>query len=154
MKNTSALIALLTGSAFVTVPCAQPESAIATPVQKSEITQSVPDLGQKEKEDWQRLREERKLARQQILSDIKASAQAEIKDVQQEIVQQKTNIKNQNENKGIAKENLINKEKGPLEKGIGEWEKHKREIPQIEIPRPIVHDPLPIPKGPKFQQSP
>jgi hypothetical protein len=150
MKNTSTLIALLTGSAFVTVPCAQPESDIAIPAEKTEITQGAPDLGQKGKEDWQRLREERKLARQQILSDIKASAQAEIKDVQQEIVQQKTNLKNQNEIKGIARENLINKEKAPHEKGIGEWEKHKPEFPQVEIPRPIVHDPMPFPKGPKI----
>ena len=149
MKNTSALIALLTGSAFVTVPCAQPESAIATPVQKSEITQSVPDLGQKEKEDWQRLREERKLARQQILSDIKASAQAEIKDVQQEIVQQKPNNKIQNETKDVVKDKLIKKEKGPHEIGPLEWEKHKPEIPPFEIPRPGEHGPLQ--KGPKLQ---
>lgn len=150
MKNTSALIALLTGSAFVTVPCAQPESDIAIPAEKTEITQGAPDLGQKEKEDWQRLREERKRARQQILSDIKASAQAEIKAAQQEIVQQKTNLKNQNEIKGIARENLINKEKAPHDKGISDWEKHKPEFPQVEIPRPIVHDPMPFPKGPKI----
>lgn len=150
MKNTSTLTALLTCSAFVTVPCAQPESDIAIPAEKTEITQGAPDLGLKEKENWQRLREERKRARQQILSDIRANAQAEIKDVQQEIVQQKMNIKNQNENKGIVKENLINKEKGPHEKGIGEWEKHKPEFPQVEIPRPIVHDPMPFPKGPKI----
>ena len=81
MKNTSTLIALLTGSAFVTVPCAQPESDIAIPAEKTEITQGAPDLGQK---------------------------------------------------------------------GIGEWEKHKPEFPQIEIPRPIVHDPMPFPKGPKI----
>ena len=77
MKNTSTLIALLTCSAFVTVPCAQPESDIAIPAEKTEITQGAPDLGLKEKENWQRLREERKLARQQILSDIRANAQAE-----------------------------------------------------------------------------
>lgn len=150
MKNTSTLIALLTGSAFVTVPCAQPESDIAIPAEKTEITQGAPDLGQKGKEDWQRLREERKLARQQILSDIKANAQAEIKDVQQEIVQQKANNKIQNETKDVVKDNLIKKEKGPHEKGIGEWEKHKPEFPQVEIPRPIVHDPMPFPKGPKI----
>ncbi|MBP5769130.1 MAG: hypothetical protein J6W51_08595 [Fibrobacter sp.] len=150
MKNTSTLTALLTCSAFVTIPCAQPESDIAIPAEKAEITQGAPDLGLKEKENWQRLREERKRARQQILSDIKASAQAEIKAAQQEIVQQKTNLKNQNENKGIARENLINKEKGPHEKDVGEWEKHKPEFPQIDIPRPVVHDPMPFPKGPKI----
>ena len=149
MKNTSTLIALLTGSAFVTVPCAQPESDIAIPAEKTEITQGAPDLGQKEKENWQRLREERKLARQQILSDIKATAQAEIKDVQQEIVLQKPNNKVQTETKDIVKGNLINKEKGPHEIGPLEWEKHKPEIPPFEIPRPGEHGPLQ--KGPKLQ---
>ena len=56
MNNSSKIIALLTGSALVTVPLAQPESDIATPMEKTEITQSAPDLGQKQKEDWQRLR--------------------------------------------------------------------------------------------------
>ena len=70
----------------------QPESDIAIPVGKAEISQGVPDLGQNEKENWQRLREERKLARQQILSDIKASAKDEIKNVQEERLQQKAKI--------------------------------------------------------------
>ena len=85
MKNANKLIALLTSSVFVAVPFAQPESDIATPAGRSEIAQDAPDLGQKQKEDWQRLREERKQARQQILSDIKANAHAEIKDIQQDI---------------------------------------------------------------------
>ena len=91
MKNTNKIITLLTSSVFVTVPLAQPESDIATPVEKTEFTQGVPDLEQAQKENWQRLREERKHARQQILSDIKANAQAEIKDIQQDLVKQKPN---------------------------------------------------------------
>ena len=142
MKNTSTLIALLTGSAFVTVPCAQPESAIATPVQKSEITQSVPDLGQKEKEDWQRLREERKLARQQILSDIKASAKDEIKNVQEERLQQKANNNiNENKKNPLNKGLLHPKEKES--KGIGNSpgfiDKPKPGFLPHETPKPIEH---------------
>ena len=147
MKNANKLIAFLTSSVFVTVPLAQPESDIATPAERSETIQRVPDLEQKQKEDWRRLREERKIARQQILSEIKASAQAEIKDIQQEIVQQKTN-NNINENRDLAKENLINKEKGPRENGLDEREKHKPENPPFVTPRPIEH--VPLPKGPKI----
>ena len=54
MRNANILIALLTSSIFVAVPFAQPESDIATPAARSEISQDVPDLGQKQKEDWQR----------------------------------------------------------------------------------------------------
>ena len=147
MKNANKLIAFLTSSVFVTVPLAQPESDIATPTERSETMQGVPDLEQKQKDDWRRLREERKIARQQILSEIKASAQAEIKDIQQEIVQQKTN-NNINENRDLAKENLINKEKGPRENGLDERGKHKPENPPFVTPRPIEH--VPLPKGPKI----
>ena len=130
------------------VPFAQPESDIATPAERSEISQDVPDLGQKQKEDWQRLREERKQARQQILSDIKANAHAEIKDIQQDINLQKTSNNALNENKNIAKENIINKEKGQIEKNRDEWEKQHPENPPFDVPRPNEH--IPLPKGPKF----
>ena len=147
MKNTSKIIAFLTGSAFVTVPLAQPESDIATPVEKTEITQSAPDLGQKQKEDWQRLREERKQARQQILSDIKANAKEEVKGVQEEFFQQRTK-NNENWDSPQNRNNLINKEKGPREKGPLEQEKLRPENPPFDVPRPGEHGP--IHKGPKI----
>ncbi|SHK19463.1 hypothetical protein [Fibrobacter sp. UWB12] len=143
MKNTSKIIALLTGSALVSVPLAQPESDIATPIEKTEITQGVPDLGQKQKEDWQRLREERKLARQQILSDIKANAKDEVKDVQEELLQQKAKNNIENENRGNVKENVIRK--GPFEN----QDKIKPGNPPFDVPRPGEHGPL-FPKGPKI----
>jgi hypothetical protein len=147
MKNTNKIITLLTSSVFVTVPLAQPESDIATPVEKTEFTQGVPDLEQAQKENWQRLREERKRARQQILSDIKANAQAEIKDIQQDLVKQKPNNA-QNENKGIGKEKPIIKEKAPHEIEREKKEKLKHENTPFENPRPGE---LPIaPKGPKI----
>lgn len=148
MKNANKIIALLTSSVFVAVPFAQPESDIATPAGRSEISQDAPDLGQKQKEDWQRLREERKQARQQILSDIKANAHAEIKDIQQEIVQQKEINNNLNENKGFARENLINKENNWQNNNRDEWDKQRTENPPFEVPRPGEHGPFP--KGPKI----
>lgn len=143
MNNSSKIIALLTGSALVTVPLAQPESDIATPMEKTEITQSAPDLGQKQKEDWQRLREERKLARQQILSDIKANAKEEVKGVQEELIQQKPINNIGNENRGNVKENFFHK--GPFEK---EPENLKPENPPFDVPRPGEHGPFP--RGPKI----
>ena len=146
MKNANKLIALLTSSVFVAVPFAQPESDIATPAERSEISQDVPDLGQKQKEDWQRLREERKQARQQILSDIKANAK-EVKGVQEEFFQQKAK-NNENWNSPQNRDNLINKEKGPREKGPLEQKKLKPENPPFDVPRPGER--APVPKGPKI----
>ncbi len=152
MKNTNKIIAFLTGSVFISAPLAQPESDIATPAEKSEITQGAPDLDQMQKENWQRLREERKLARQQILSDIKANAQAEIKDIQQDIAQQKAiNAINEfkgNENTINTREGLIRPGKDTRENAPAEWEKHRPENPPFDVPRPNEH--IPLPKGPKI----
>lgn len=142
MKNAIKIVAFLTYSVFVTVPQAQPESDIATPIERAEITQNAPDLEQKQKEDWFRLREERKLARQQILSDIKANKQFEIRDFQQSINQQKSNIKAQNENKANEREPFFNKDNGPRENGP-DWEKFRHENPPFDTPRPGE-------RGPKY----
>ncbi len=104
--------------------------------------QGVPDLEQKQKDDWRRLREERKLARQQILSDIKASAKDEIKNVQEERLQQKANNNiNENKEKPLNKGLLHPKEKES--KGIGNSpgfiDKPKPGFFPHETPKPIEH---------------
>ena len=147
MKNASTIkLAFLTIAALATVPQAQPESEIATPAEKAEITQSAPDLGESEKENWLRLREERKQARQQILSDIKANAHAEIKDIQQDIVKQKPNNKNENKEAPLNRGLLQKKNKEP--KGNGILDKPRPGLLPHETPRPIEH--ISYPKESKF----
>lgn len=147
MKNASTIkLAFLTIAALATVPQAQPESEIATPAEKAEITQSAPDLGESEKENWLRLREERKQARQQILSDIKANAHAEIKDIQQDIVKQKPNNKNENKEAPLNRGLLQKKNKEP--KGNGILDKPRPGLLPHEPPRPIGH--ISYPKESKF----
>ena len=141
MKNASAnKLAFLTIAALATVPSAQPESDIATPAGKVEITQGAPNLGQSEKENWLRLREERKAARQQIRSDIKANAKEEIRDIQEERLQQKAN-NSINENKEHPQNNglLHKKEKEPKVIGPGNQEKPRPVILPHENPKPIEH---------------
>ena len=149
MKNACLyILVFLILTTFVTVPLAQPESDIATPVKKDEIAQSIPDLGQKEKEDWQRLREERRLARQQILTDIKANTQAEKQMMQQNISPQKMKT---NENMGdpFSKENFMIKERRP--KGDNPFEFNKRfpDNPSFDEPKPFDRYP-----GPKNFEPP
>lgn len=147
MKNASTIkIAFLAIAALATVPQAQPESEIATPAEKAEITQSAPDLGESEKENWLRLREERKQARQQILSDIKANAHAEIKDIQQDIVKQKPNNKIENKEAPLNRGLLQKKNKEP--KGNGILDKPRPGLLPHETPRPIEH--ISYPKESKF----
>ena len=105
------------------------------------MNQNIPDLGQKEKDDWQRLREERKLARQQILTDIKANAKAEVKDIQQDFFQQKPK-NNENWENSLNRGNSINKEKSSKDKQP-EWDKRKNEYPPFDVPRPDERFPFP-----------
>ena len=150
MKNASAnKLAFLTIAALATIPSAQPESDIAIPAGKVEISQGAPDLGQNEKENWLRLREERKAARQQILSDIKANAKAEIRGIQEDRLQQKAN-NSINENKEHPQNNglLQKKEKEPKVIGPGNQEIPRPAIRPHENPKPIEH--IQFPRYPKF----
>ena len=144
MKNASSnILVLSTIAALATAPSGQPESDIAIPAEKPGITQDVPSLGKKEQENWQRLREERKIARQQILTDIKANAKAEIKEIQQDRNQQKSN-NNLNENKEapLNKDNLLKKNQEPQGLGLGRIEKPRPFVPPLENPKPFEHTPI------------
>lgn len=63
----------------------RPESSVPTPAENAEISKEMPDLGAKESADWQRLRAERRAAREQILSDLRNSTAAEKQNLRQEV---------------------------------------------------------------------
>ena len=62
-----------------------PESSVPTPAENAEISRETPDLGAKESADWQKLRAERRSAREQILSDLRNSSAAEKRNIRQEV---------------------------------------------------------------------
>lgn len=62
-----------------------PESSIPTPAERTEVSQGTPDLGAKESADWQKLRAERKQAREQILSRLRESSNVEKQDIRQKV---------------------------------------------------------------------
>lgn len=77
MKRTCIALAALLA---VSVCCAAgfsdaPESSIPTPAESGSVNRDAPDIGVKEKADWQKLREERREAREQILQRLKNSAE-------------------------------------------------------------------------------
>lgn len=88
MNNIHLLItALILAAIFAVYSHAQPESDIAIPAEKMTYERSIPNLGNAENENWQKLRDERRMAREQILANIKENIKAEKQNLQQEKIQ-------------------------------------------------------------------
>lgn len=64
---------------------AMPESSVPTPAEKMETSNGAPDLGAKESAEWQKMRAERKQAREQILSRLRESSKAEKQHIRQDV---------------------------------------------------------------------
>lgn len=77
---------------------AAPESSVPTPAESAEISKDAPDLGAKESAEWQKMRAERKQAREQILSRLKERSSAEKREIRQD-VSKKRNEKSRFEGK-------------------------------------------------------
>ena len=77
-------IFLAAATLFAAGDLARPESIVPTPAENTVISKETPDLGTKERADWQKLRAERKAAREQILSKIRESSAADKERFRQE----------------------------------------------------------------------
>ena len=64
---------------------AAPASSVPTPAERLEVSRGTPDLGAKESAEWQKMRAERKLAREQILTKIRESSSAEKQVIRQDV---------------------------------------------------------------------
>ena len=115
---------------------ARPESSVPTPAENMEISREMPNLGAKESADWQKLRAERRAAREQILTDLRNSSSAEKKNIRQE-VSKKRNEKPRFEG-GIPKNQ--SRERRPF---YEQPESH-----QMNPMRDMPHGPGPAPMNP------
>jgi len=110
-KNTFIMTLVMAAAvSFAADYSARPESSVPTPAERAEISKEKTDLGAKESEDWQKLREERRRAREQILSNLRSNAASEKQNVRQ------TAPKNWNENprfEGDSPKNQ-NRERNPF----------------------------------------
>ena len=70
---------------FAAPSSVRPESSVPTPAENMEISREMPNLGAKESADWQKLRAERRAARERILTDLRNSSAAEKKNIRQEV---------------------------------------------------------------------
>lgn len=87
MKKTTLITTIMMAAAlsYAVPSSARPESSVPTPAEKMEISREMPNLGAKESADWQKLRAERRAAREQILRDLRNSSSAEKKNIRQEV---------------------------------------------------------------------
>lgn len=83
----AAFISILTLSAMMSFAggVAAPESSVPTPAERLEVSRGTPDLGAKESAEWQKMRAERKQAREQILTKIRESSSAEKQVIRQDV---------------------------------------------------------------------
>ena len=87
MKKTTFITTIMMAAAlsYAAPSSARPESSVPTPAENMEISREMPNLGAKESADWQKLRAERRAAREQILTDLRKSSSAEKKNIRQEV---------------------------------------------------------------------
>lgn len=79
------MVMLVAAMAFADQSSLRPESSVPTPAEKSEVSRETPDLSAKDSEEWQKMREARREARRQILSDLRNSSAAEKQDIRQNV---------------------------------------------------------------------
>ena len=87
MKKTTLITTIMMAAAlsYAAPSSARPESSVPTPAENMEISREMPNLGAKESADWQKLRAERRAAREQILTDLRNSSAAEKKNIRQDV---------------------------------------------------------------------
>ena len=85
MKRLLMTVLFFVAVAFAQETSVRPESAIPTPAEEMGISKENRDLAAKEREDWQRMRAERKQAREQILSEMRNKSAAEKRAMREEM---------------------------------------------------------------------
>ena len=71
MKNLITLILVTAVMGFAAELSERPESFVPTPAEEAGISKDSRDFSASDREDWQKMRAERKAAREQILSDLR-----------------------------------------------------------------------------------
>ena len=146
MKKIVMASAMMAATAMAGDFESRPEASVPTPVEAREAFDKVPNMSEKENMDWQKLREERRAAREQILENLRnktAGEKNEMRDVVAKPVALETPIEKKVEK---PKDELIHEKKmeekeqpkGPFVKPFGPG----RMDPQRPfVPRPIEGHP-------------
>ena len=81
MKKIVMTSAVMAATAMAGDVESRPEASVPTPVEAREALSNVPKFSEKENVDWQKLREERRAAREQILENLRNKTAIEKKEV-------------------------------------------------------------------------
>ena len=76
MKKIVMASAVMAATAMAGGMDSRPEASVPTPVESRETLNKVSNMSEKENADWQKLREERRAAREQILKNLRESSAA------------------------------------------------------------------------------
>ena len=71
MTRILTIVSVCAAMAFAAESFERPESAVPTPAEELGISNNSRELAPRDKENWQKMREERKKAREQILLDLR-----------------------------------------------------------------------------------
>ncbi len=71
MTKILTIVSVCAAIAFAAESFERPESAVPTPAEELRNSNNSRELAPRDKENWQKMREERKKAREQILSDLR-----------------------------------------------------------------------------------
>ncbi|SHM83704.1 hypothetical protein [Fibrobacter sp. UWB7] len=81
MKKIVMASAVMAATAMAGEIDSRPEASVPTPVEARETLDKAPKMSEKENVDWQKMREERRIAREQILKDLRNNSAAEKKEM-------------------------------------------------------------------------
>ena len=76
MKKIVMASAVMAATAMAGGMDSRPEASVPTPVESRETLNKVSNMSEKENADWQKMREERRVAREQILKNLRESSAA------------------------------------------------------------------------------
>ena len=138
----------------------RPEASVPTPVERSESLDKVPKMSEKENVDWQKMREERRIAREQILKDLRNNSVAQKKEMREAIAKPAVSEIPPVAEKPLEKNVEKPKDELVREKKMDEKEPHNNPrggfVPfgpgRMEPKRPFV--PRPIERNPRERQNP
>lgn len=121
-------------------PSSRPESSVPTPAEASVISRETPDLGAKENEDWKRLRDERRQARQQILSDLRNRSADEKQAIRQNV---SVDREKSSRFEGEPSRNIQPRERDSYNEHHDEWQYNRGQGPAMPPPPMGPMGPLP-----------
>ena len=142
MKKIVMASAVMAATAMAGEIDSRPEASVPTPVEARETLDKAPKMSEKENVDWQKMREERRIAREQILKDLRNNSAAEKKELREAVEKPMEQNLEKPKDELVREKKLDEKEqpKGP-QGGMNPFVPGRMEPMRPFGPRPIERNP-------------